>query len=93
MELIRAGATGIDMQGQTVLANVVRRHEAQTRGALEASSTFYERDLHAPRAAGELSRSTAGGLIELSAAAYETVDDEHGFGKRPRVAADGTPTI
>ncbi|HKU14864.1 MAG TPA: TonB-dependent receptor [Steroidobacteraceae bacterium] len=90
VELIRAGATGIDMQGQAVLANVIRRREAQTRGALEASSTFYERGLHAPRAAAEMSRRNAGALLELSAAAYETVDDEHGFGRRPRVAPDGT---
>lgn len=90
IELIRAGAPGIDMQGQTVLANVVRRREAQTRGTLEAGSTVYHRGFDAPRLAGELSRRTAGTLFELSAAAYDTVDDEHGFGKRPRVAADGT---
>lgn len=90
IELIRAGAPGIDMQGQTVLANVVRRREAQTRGTLEAGSAFYERGLNAPRVAAEMSRRSASDLIELSAAAYETVDDEHGFGKRPRVAADGT---
>lgn len=90
IELIRAGAPGIDMQGQTVLANVVRRREAQTRGTLEAGSSFYRRGFDAPRLAGELSRRTAGTLLELSAAAYDTVDDEHGFGSRPRVAADGT---
>jgi outer membrane receptor protein involved in Fe transport len=90
IELIRAGAPGIDMQGQTVLANVVRRREAQTRGALEAGSAFYERGLHAPRAAAEISRRSDRDLIELSAAAYETVDDEHGFGKRPRVSDDGS---
>lgn len=91
IELIRAGAPGIDMQGQTVLANVVRRHEAQTRGALEAESAFYERGFHAPRIAAEASRRGGEDLIELSAAAFETVDDEHGFGERPRVAPDGTP--
>jgi outer membrane receptor protein involved in Fe transport len=90
IEVIRAGAPGIDMQGQMVLANVVRRREAQTRGTLEAGSAFYERGLHAPRVAAELSRRGARDLIELSAAFYETVDDEHGFGKRPRVAADGS---
>lgn len=90
IELIRAGAPGIDMQGQSSLANIVRRREARTRGALEAGSAFYERGLHAPRIAAEASRRSARDLLELSAAAYETVDDEHGFGKRPRVAADGT---
>jgi outer membrane receptor protein involved in Fe transport len=90
IEVIRAGAPGIDMQGQAMLANVVRRREAQTRGTLEAGSAFYERGLHAPRVAAEISRRSASDLIELSAAAYETVDDEHGFGKRPRVADDGS---
>lgn len=90
IELIRAGAPGIDMQGQTVLANIVRRHETQTRGALEASSAFYERGFDAPRFAGEMSRRSQRSLVELSAAAYRTVDDEHGFGSRRRVAADGS---
>jgi outer membrane receptor protein involved in Fe transport len=90
IELIRAGAPGIDMQGQTVLANVVRRREASTRGTIEAGSAFYERGFHAPRLAAEMSHRTDDQLLELSAAAYETVDDEHGFGSRPRVAADGT---
>ena len=90
IELVRAGAPGIDMQGQMVLANVVRRLEAQTRATIEAGSAFYERGLHAPRLAAEMSRRGDRDLIELSAAAFETVDDEHGFGKRPRVAADGS---
>jgi outer membrane receptor protein involved in Fe transport len=91
VELIRAGAPGIDMQGHTVLANVVRRREAQTRGALEAASAFYERGFHAPRIAAEASRRSAQDMIEVSASASQTVDDEHGFGNRPRVAPDGTP--
>jgi outer membrane receptor protein involved in Fe transport len=90
IELIRAGAPGIDMQGQTVLANVVRRREAQTRGSVEAESGFYERGFRAPRLAGEFSRRSARDLIEFSAAAYEVVDDEHGIGTRPRVSPDGT---
>jgi hypothetical protein len=90
IELIRAGAPGIDMQGQTVLANIVRKQEVQTRGAFEMGSAVYERDRHAPRVAAEASRRTERSLVEISAAAYETVDDEHGAGSRRRVAADGT---
>ena len=78
------------MQGQTALANVVRRREAQTRGSIEAESGFYERGFHAPRLAGEISRRGAQDLIEFSAAVYEVVDDEHGIGTRPRVSPDGT---
>jgi len=90
IELIRAGAPGVDMQGQTVLANVVRRREAQTRGSIEGESGFYERGFHAPRLAGEFSRRSARDLLEFSAAAYEVVDDEHGIGTRPRASPDGT---
>ena len=90
IELIRAGAPGVDMQGETVLANVVRRRQARSRGSVEAESGFYERGFRAPRLAGEVSRRSARGLVELSAAAYEVVDDEHGIGTRPRVSPDGT---
>ena len=90
IELIRAGAPGVDMQGQAALANIVRRREAQTRGSIEAETGFYERGFRAPRMAGEITRRTAEGMVEFSAAVYETVDDEHGIGTRPRVSADGT---
>ena len=90
IELIRAGAPGIEMQGQPALANVVRRREAQTRGLVEVESAFYERGFDAPRVAGEISHRREHDLIEVSAALYETVDDEHGIGTRPRVAPDGT---
>ena len=90
IELIRAGAPGIDMQGQATLANVVRRREAQIRGSVEAESAFYERGFRAPRLAGEISRRGARDLVEFSGAAYEVVDDEHGIGSRPRVSPDGT---
>jgi hypothetical protein len=90
IELIRAGAPGIEMQGQPALANIVRRREARTRGLVEAESAFYERGFRAPRLAGEISHRRTRDLIEFSAAVYETVDDEHGIGTRPRVAPDGT---
>src|SRR5688572_2044405 len=90
IELIQAGATSVDMQGHSVLANVVRKNEAQTRAAIELGSAFYERGFDAPRIAAEMSRRSGGRLIELSAAAFDTVDDEHGRGTRPRIAADGT---
>ncbi len=90
IELIRAGAPGIDMQGQATLANIVRRREAQTRGSIEAESGFYQRGFRSPRLAGEITRRTAEGMVEFSAALYEVVDDEHGIGTRPRVSPDGT---
>lgn len=90
VELIRPGARGIDMQGHTVLANVVRIRRVQTRGSAELESNFYDRGLSAPRIAGEFSRQSGERLLEVSAAGYRTVDDEHGVGNRPRVSADGS---
>ena len=70
VELIRPGAPGIDMQGHTVLANVVRMRGVKTRGSTELGSSFYDRDLSAPRIAGEFSRQSDERLLEVSAARY-----------------------
>lgn len=92
IELIRAGAPGIDMQGQTVLANIVRVRGAQSRASAELGYASYQRGLSAPRLAAELSRQAGDNVLELSGAAYRTIDDEHGSGERPRISADGTVT-
>lgn len=89
IELIRPGAPGIDMQGQALLANVVRLRAPRTRGAAELGTAFYERDLSAPRIAAEFSRSSGESLLELSAARYRSIDDEHGIGSRPRIDTEG----
>ncbi|MGH8178349.1 MAG: hypothetical protein ACREV5_18990, partial [Steroidobacter sp.] len=89
VELIRPGARGVDMQGQTVLANVIRIRRVEMRGSAELGSSFYERGFSAPRIAGEFSRRSGEQLFEVSAARYRVVDDEHGAGRRPRVSSDG----
>lgn len=90
IELIRSGAPGIDMQGRTVLANVVRVHGAQTRGSAELGVGAFERGFEAPRAAGELTHQRGAQRFELSGALYRVWDDEHGVGTRPRMAPDGS---
>lgn len=89
IELVRPGTPGIDMQGQTLLANVIRERTTQTRGSTEMGSSYYERGLSSPRIAGEFSRQADEYRLEFSAARYRTVDDEHGLGSRPRVAPTG----
>ena len=90
IEVIRAGAPGIDMQGEAVLANVVRVRGAQAHGSAEAGLGAFERGYFAPRMAGEYSRDSGDRRVELSGALYRTWDDEHGVGDRPRVAPDGS---
>lgn len=89
IELIRPGTPGVDMQGRTLLANVVRVRGAETRGSAEAGVGMFERGYDAPRVAGELSRQSGTRRLELSAALFREWDDEHGVGGRPRVAPDG----
>jgi hypothetical protein len=89
IELIRTGAPGIDMQGKSLIANVVRAGEAVTRGRLEGSDAFHRDGVTAPRVAGELSRRSGDRLLELSASIGRTVDDEKGEGPRRRVLPDG----
>jgi outer membrane receptor protein involved in Fe transport len=91
IELIRPGAPGVDMQGRSILANIVRRKETSLKARIEAGSAFYTRGPIAPRLAGELSRRSGESLIEVSAAAYREVDDEHGFGSRDRTTPSGAP--
>ncbi|MGD9599209.1 MAG: TonB-dependent receptor plug domain-containing protein [Steroidobacteraceae bacterium] len=90
IEVIRAGAPGVDMQGQAVLANVVRVRGAQSRGSAEAAVGMFQRGYAAPRVAGEFLRESGALRYELSGALYRTWDDEHGVGDRSRVAPDGT---
>lgn len=90
IELIRAGAAGVDMQGRGLIANVVRVRETTTRGRLEASSGFHAGGVTVPRLAGEVSRRRGDRLLELSASVGRTVDDEKGQGPLVRTRPDGT---
>jgi hypothetical protein len=90
IELIRPGAPGIDMQGRSLVANVVRVRETTTRGRMEASAAWHDSAL-VPRLAGELSRRSGDRLLELSASAGRTIDDEKGEGPRLWTRPDGTP--
>jgi len=90
IELIRSGA-GYDMQGYTLLANVVRSHAQSLSGRIEGTYANYRHGYDAPRLAGELRHVAGGHILDLSGAIYRDIDDEHGFGRRDRLAEDGTP--
>ncbi|MBV6425026.1 MAG: hypothetical protein NAOJABEB_02840 [Steroidobacteraceae bacterium] len=90
IEVIRAGAPGVDMQGEAVLANVVRVRGAQLHGSAEVGIGLFQRGYEAPRVAGEFLRESGDLRYELSGALYREWDDEHGVGDRPRVAPGGT---
>lgn len=80
IELLRGESSGIDMRGQPVVANVVRVKDTTLRGSIEAGNAYHARGLEAPRIAGEISRQSDRSRLELAAASYRTMDDEHGAG-------------
>src|SRR3546814_820578 len=91
IELVRNSAAGYDMQGYALLANVVRKQEARLSGRLEGEYAVFRHGYSSPRVAGTLSYRSGDRLIELQAARYRQIDDEHGFGSRNRFTPDGAP--
>jgi outer membrane receptor protein involved in Fe transport len=90
VELIRGGAPGIDMEGRTVLANVVRKSAAGFRGAMQFGDYFVldGRTLPGGRMEGQW-RWPGGRSAELSQIYGSGPNDEYGDGQRVRYAASG----
>ncbi|KRB49440.1 TonB-dependent siderophore receptor [Phenylobacterium sp. Root700] len=93
IDVIRGGAPGVDMQGRTVIANVVRRQGAGARGAVSFSTQpIYDgRVLNALRAEGQWRWD--GKLLELSMVNGKGPDDALGDGPRVRYGPTGVPLI
>jgi outer membrane receptor protein involved in Fe transport len=90
VELIRAGAPGVDMQGHALLANVVRVESAATRGRVEAELALHGGGEAYPNLAAEVSRKSGDRLLELSLSARrEAEDSETGSGFIRRTDAVG----
>ena len=66
IELIRGGAPGIDMQGQTVVANVVLKRTVTTERVLETNAYFYPDGYVGPILAGQWSRREGENQTEAS---------------------------
>ena len=85
IEVIRGGAPGIDMQGQPVVANIVRRQGGSLEGAVSAGAERHDDGRWAGDLGLELSRSLSGARrIEASAELYRYVDEDAGDGPRER---------
>ncbi|MBC9033156.1 TonB-dependent receptor [Sphingomonas sp. JC676] len=89
IELIRGGAPGIDMQGQTIVANVVLRPSATTEIALATETYLYDDGYVGPALRLQYSRREGDKQTEL--AAYATTDRSGGtaWGDRTRRDASG----
>ena len=90
IELIRGGAPGIDMQGQTVVANVVLKRTVTTERVLETNAYFYPDGYVGPILAGQWSRREGENQTEASFNATTDRTDGTGEGFRRRVDPAGT---
>lgn len=89
IELIRGGISGIDMAGYAVLANIVRRHEATSVGALEGGWMASTDGWSSPQAKLEYSRRRDSHAFELAASISPELDDDSGRGTIYHIGPDG----
>jgi hypothetical protein len=91
IDIVRAGAGGIDMGGYAVVANVVRVGGASTTTIVEIEPRFYT-DGSKPNGAARLDWSRQSGPLQMSAAiaATETEWEDGGHGSIMRLNPDGS---
>lgn len=89
IELIRGGAPGIDMQGQSVVANVIVKRAVTTERVFEFNSYIYPDGYIGPILAGQYSRREGDNLIEGSITATTDRTDGTGEGFRRRYDPSG----
>ena len=91
IELIRGGAPGIDMEGRTVLANVVRKQSGGFRGSVLLGNYFVYDGRMLPGLRAEAQWRWPGGRSAELAQIYGMgPNDEYGDGGRVRYNANGT---
>ena len=94
LELIRGSAPGIDMQGKTVLVNVVRKNGGGFRGLISVAANYVVDDGRTPPAIRvEGSGGSDGRSWEASLLAARFIDDGAGDGPRLRISPTGQPLI
>ena len=90
VELIRGGAPGIDMQGRSIVANVILNRTVTIERVLEAKTYVYPDGHLGPVFAAQYSRREGDDLIEGSLSGFSDRTDGTGDGFRRRYNAAGT---
>ena len=80
VELIRGGAPGIDMQGQTVVANVVLKKEDSTRYVATVDNVVFLDGHQIPDASLQVTRHAGDATYEGTISATQGYDDSVGHG-------------
>lgn len=92
IDVIRGGAPGIDMQGKTVLANVILKKDSAVRGLIAVADNRIDDGRNLGQARIEGSGSLGQVKWELSGRAARGLDDGMGAGKGYRFQP-GRPTV
>ncbi|HUB86180.1 MAG TPA: TonB-dependent receptor [Rhizomicrobium sp.] len=81
IEVIRGGEEGIDMQGKTVVANIIRKKGDSTQVVVEADDNFWLGDHHSvPSATIQFTQHSGDSTFEGSIARLGNYDDSVGKG-------------
>ncbi|RYE04559.1 MAG: TonB-dependent receptor, partial [Sphingomonadales bacterium] len=91
IELVRGGAPGIDMQGRSVIANVVLKKTASTQMVLETNTYLYRDAYAGPLLKAQYSRREGEKLTEAAFSATTDRTSGTAQGHRTRFDADGLP--
>ena len=91
IELIRGGAPGIDMQGRSVIANVVLKRNVSTQMVLETNAYLYRDDYIGPLIKAQYSRREGEKQTEVAFSATTDRTGGTAHGHRTRFDAAGLP--
>jgi outer membrane receptor protein involved in Fe transport len=82
IEIIRGGAQGIDMQGQTVIANVIRKKADSTQIVAKVADNYWLSDHHSiPSLSLQYTQHSGDNTYEASLSRFASYDDSVGKGK------------
>lgn len=89
IELIRGGAPGIDMQGYSVVVNVITRTQASTEQILTANMAFFEGGTDRGFGQYQFTRRNGDRVWGFTLADGVAIDDSNGVGRVVRRDANG----
>ena len=92
IDVIRGGAPGIDMQGKTVIANVIQKTGAGAHGLVEVKTYHVNDGREFPTLRAEASGRLGDGVWEAGLRIATSPDDGVSTGRSALVYADGRPT-
>jgi outer membrane receptor protein involved in Fe transport len=92
IELIRGTNSAVDMQGQLLVANVVRRDRAATELGAELGLYVHGDDRSLPEAKLDTARRWGSRFLSASLHAFKLADDDSGHGYRQRTDTAGRVT-